>query len=83
MERLVVHVGDGAGFGEEIGVAGTIARVNGDRTTGSGGDANGEVFPERDGAEAFVEEDELRRARITGVDAMDFQAMAVNRECEG
>ena len=31
VEPFVVHIGDGAGFGEEIGVARTIARINSDR----------------------------------------------------
>ena len=82
-EPFVVHVRDVAGFGERVGVSRTIARVDADWASGGGCDTRGEVFPERDGAEAFVEENEFRCVLVVAGDAEHFEAAALYGEMEG
>jgi len=82
IDRLVVHVGDGTRLGERIGVAVAVAGVDGDGTSGGGSDAGREIFPERDGAEAFVEKDEFGRVGVACGDAMDFDGAALHGESQ-
>ena len=70
---FVVHVGHGARLAEKIGVAGTIARVDGHRTSRGPGDALGEGFPLRDRAQAFMKKDEFQCIRDAAGNALHFE----------
>ena len=83
VQGLIVHVGDGARFGEQIGVAGAVTRVDGDGASGGGGDVLRKVLPVRDRSEAFVKKHEFGHMRIAAGDACDFERVSVNGEMEG
>jgi hypothetical protein len=50
-QAFLVHVGDGPGLGQRIGVAIAVARVDGHGAAGDGGDTRREIFPVRDRAQ--------------------------------
>ncbi len=83
VEGFVVHVGDWTRLFKEIGVAGTVAGVDGDGASGGLGDVFGKMFPVRDGAESFVKKYELRRVGGAAGDTGDFERVPVDGEVEG
>ena len=76
-ERFVVHVADGARFGQNVGIPVAIARVDRYGASGGLGDACGKILPVRERAQAFVEKNEFRSAWLAGGNAENFQAMIV------
>src|ERR1035437_5364428 len=80
VKRLVVHEIDAARLFERIRVAVAIARIN-KCSTASGVDAAaGKVFPHLQGSEAFVEENEHRRMRVSARDECIFGPMPLDLE---
>src|SRR5262245_4742372 len=75
LERLAMHVVDGEGRFEQVGLAVPVARVHDRRTARRLRHKRGELFPQRNRAKALVQEDERRPARIAR-EALDLQAMA-------
>ncbi len=80
---FVVHVGDRTSLGEKFGVAGSVARIDGDGASGRGSETRGEILPVRDGAESFVEENEFRRVRVDAGNTVHFEAASLHRNVEG
>ena len=74
-----MHVADGARLGQEVGLTGSVTRVDGDGTSSRGSHPSGEVAPVRDRAETFVEEDEFGSIGLTG-DSEQFEAATENSE---
>jgi len=81
-QAFIVHVRDRARFGQQIGVAVAIARVDCHGASGGGRDARGEIFPVRDRTQAFVKEYELRGLRADAGDAFDFETVALHGDVE-
>lgn len=73
----MVHIADAASFGQDVGLARSVTRVDGDGTSGRGSDAGGEVAPVGDGAEAFVEEYEFGTFRLAGY-SEEFEVAILN-----
>ncbi len=78
MQGFVVHVSDGAGFGEQVRVARSITRVDGDGASGGLGDEFGEIFPEGDRTKALVKENEFGSIRESSGQAKDLKRVAGN-----
>lgn len=81
-EGFVVHEGDGARFCEQIGVAGAVARVDHYRKSRGGCDARRETLPVGDRAQTFVEKYKLSGMAPPAMDALHFEAMALDRDFE-
>ena len=84
-EGFVMHVGNSAILREQVGIAGTVARIDGDRAPGCIGDARRKIFPVGYRAEAFMQEDEFRSVRKATRNAENFEAVALDGklECTG
>ena len=80
VQGFLVHVGYGSRLGEEFGMAGAVAGVDGDGASGGVGNFAGKLLPVRDGAESFVEEDEFGSVWIAGGNAVDLEVVAVDFE---
>src|SRR6185437_7141698 len=79
LERLAMHVVDVARRREWIGIAVAIAGIDDGAEARGGGELLREIAPEGDRAEAFMEEDEGRRA-VTPGDALIVEAVAAGAQ---
>ena len=79
-EGFVMHVGNSAILREQVGIAGTVARIDGHLTSRGVGDARGKVFPVRHRAEAFMQKDELRSMRDVSRNVEDFEVASLDGE---
>jgi hypothetical protein len=82
VQGFVVHIADSAGLGQDGGISTTVARINSHGRPGCIGHSLREIFPVRNGTQAFVKENQFRGIGRAAWNPLHLDVMALHGQVE-